>query len=689
MLISYNWQRELTGTKLDPQEVRERLTHVGLAVDAVEARDGDFVLDVEVPSNRGDCLSHLGIARELAVIEKCQVQSPKSKVENSRGKTADFASVEINDADLCARYAARVVRGVTIAPSPEWLVKRLEILGQRPINNVADITNYVLHECGQPLHAFDLAKLGQQRIVVRRAAKGETIKTLDGVERKLDSDMLVIADGTRPVAVAGVMGGEESEISEATQDVLIESAWFNPASVRRTSRLLGLHTEASHRFERHVDPATVVGAQDRCVALICEIAGGVATEDVLDVYPVPFTPRTVEIRPERVAAITGLQVPRAEIVRILTALGFETNEDGEGKLLFTIPSWRPDVVIEEDLVEEVARHTGYEQIKTELPPATQPGEYHSSERRKRALRKAMAGSGFNEAIGLSFVEWTDRFELIPKLEVNQGQPLPPVVLTNPIIEDASRMRQTLLPGLLSSIRHNLNHGNRDVRLFETGRVFGLATPGELPLEREAFALAATGGAIMADRAQAERDLDLFDLKGALESAFAAMNLPPADFEMDAIRHLRPGQSAFISIGGTRVGSIGRLAEPLAAVNKFRQPVFLAEIDLSSLLEIEELPVRYVPLPRFPSIVRDVSLLVDRKLTVAELLRAARDEQVEHFIDAHFVGAYEGQGIPDSQRSVTLRFEYRADDRTLRDEEVETIHSRLVENLKAKFKAAVR
>jgi phenylalanyl-tRNA synthetase beta chain len=669
--------------------VRERLTHVGLAVDAVEAHDDDFVLDVEVPSNRGDCLSHIGIARELAVIEKSKVQSPKSKVQNSSGRTLDFVSVEIKDKDLCPRYAARVVRGVTIAPSPEWLVKRLETLGQRPINNVADITNYVLHELGQPLHAFDLAKLGQQRIVVRRAAKDETIKTLDGVERKLDSDMLVIADATRPMAVAGVMGGEESEISAATEDVLIESAWFNPASIRRTARLLGLHTEASHRFERHVDPGAVVSAQDRCVALICEIAGGVATEDVLDAYPAPFASRTVEIRPERVAAITGLQVSPAEMVRILTALGFEPGEGGEGKLLFTIPSWRQDVVIEEDLVEEIARHTGYEQIKTELPPASQPGEYHASERRKRALRKAVSARGFNEAIGLSFVEATEGFELIPKLHGNQGKPLPPVVLTNPIIEDASQMRQTLLPGLLNSIRHNLNHGNRDVRLFETGRVFGVATPGELPLEREAFALAATGGAIMADRAQAERELDLFDLKGALESAFAAMNLPPADFEMGAIRHLRPGQSASISVGGTRVGSIGRLSEPLAGAYKFRQPVFLAEVDLSSLLEIEELPVRYVPLPRFPSIVRDVSLLVDRKLTVGELLRAARDEQVEHFIGAHFVGTYEGQGIPDSQRSVTLRFEYRADDRTLRDEEVEEIHSRLVENLTAKFNATVR
>ncbi|MDX6306479.1 MAG: phenylalanyl-tRNA synthetase beta chain [Blastocatellia bacterium] len=689
MLISYNWQHELTGTKLDPQEVRERLTHVGLAVDAVEAHDGDFVLDVEVPSNRGDCLSHIGIARELAVIEKSKVQSPKSKVQNSSGRTLDFASVEIKDKDLCPRYAARVVRGVTIAPSPEWLVKRLETLGQRPINNVADITNYVLHEFGQPLHAFDLAKLGQQRIVVRRAAKDETIKTLDGVERKLDSDMLVIADATRPMAVAGVMGGEESEISAATEDVLIESAWFNPASIRRTARLLGLHTEASHRFERHVDPGAVVSAQDRCVALICEIAGGVATEDVLDAYPAPFASRTVEIRPERVAAITGLQVATAEMVRILTALGFEPGEGGEGKLLFTIPSWRQDVVIEEDLVEEIARHTGYEQIKTELPPASQPGEYHASERRKRALRKAVSARGFNEAIGLSFVEATEGFELIPKLHGNQGKPLPPVVLTNPIIEDASQMRQTLLPGLLSSIRHNLNHGNRDVRLFETGRVFGVATAGELPLEREAFALAATGGAIRADSAQAERELDLFDLKGALESAFAAMNLPPADFEMGAIRHLRPGQSASISVGGTRVGSIGRLSESLAGAYKFRQPVFLAEVDLSSLLEIEELPVRYVPLPRFPSIVRDVSLLIDRKLTVGELLRAARDERVDHFIGANFVGTYEGQGIPDRQRSVTMRFEYRADDRTLRDEEVEEIHSRLVENLTAKFNATVR
>src|SRR5438067_1826326 len=313
MLISYNWLRELTGTKLNPQELRERLTNVGLAVDAVEERDADYVLDVEVPSNRGDCLSHVGIARELAVIENAGVQSPKSQIENAKGKTSDFASVEIRDPDLCPRYAARIVRNVKIAPSPEWLRKRLEVLGQRPINNVADITNYVLHELGQPLHAFDLAKLTENRIVVRRAEKDETITTLDGVERSLDKEMLVIADAKRPVAVAGVMGGEDSEISNTTTDVLIESAYFDPASVRRTAKLLGLHTEASHRFERGTDPEGVLQAHERCVALICEIAGGVATEDALDVYPQPLVPKSVALRPARIEVVTSLRVDDVEV----------------------------------------------------------------------------------------------------------------------------------------------------------------------------------------------------------------------------------------------------------------------------------------------------------------------------------------------------------------------------------------
>jgi phenylalanyl-tRNA synthetase beta chain len=467
MFISYNWLRELTGTRLSPEEIRDRLTNVGLAVDAVEARGDDSVIDVEVPSNRGDCLSHVGIARELAVIEKSKVESPKSKVEKTAGKTGEFASVEILDPDLCPRYSARIVRGVKIAPSPEWLVKKLEAIGQRPINNVADVTNYVLHEVGQPLHAFDLAKLAEKSIVVRRATGGEMLKTLDGVERKLDSEMLVIADAGRAVAVGGVMGGEDSEISNSTTEVLIESAYFNASSVRRTAKLLGLHTEASHRFERGTNPEGVLDALNRCVSLICELAGGIATEDAIDVYPNPVMTRSVNLRPHRVEAITSLRVEENEARRILTALGFNLLGEQNAALTFEVPSWRHDISIEEDLVEEVARHTGYDRIKTALPPASFAGEYHSSEKRKRALRLALKAFGFNEAISLSFIELTNDFELIPEFANQSDQ----VTLTNPIIEEASRMRQTLLPGLLHAVRHNLNHGMRDVCLFETGRVF--------------------------------------------------------------------------------------------------------------------------------------------------------------------------------------------------------------------------
>ncbi len=685
MFISYNWLRELTGTRLSPEEIRDRLTSVGLAVDAVEARADDFVIDVEVPSNRGDCLSHIGIARELAVSENTQVAKTKSQIQNPSGETSALSSVEIRDADLCPRYAARIVRGVKIAPSPEWLVKKLEAIGQRPINNVADITNYVLHEMGQPLHAFDLAKLTDAAIVVRRAAPGEKITTLDGVERELDKEMLVIADARKPVAVAGVMGGEESEISNSTVDVLIESAYFSPGSVRRTARKLGLQTEASHRFERNIDPEGVLAAQERCVALICEIAGGVATADALDVYPNRFDTRSVGLRPAQVEAITSLKVDEAEMKRILAGLGFDQTADEAPAPTYRIPSWRHDVSIEADLVEEIARHTGFDNIKLALPPARSAGEYHPAETRKRKLRRALAALGYDEAISFSFIEATSEVEAIPAFRDHRDA----ITLTNPIIEEASSMRQTLLPGLLTAIRHNLNQGLRDVCLFETGRAFAASPDGALPQEREVLALVATGGMREADRAEPARPLDFFDVKGALEAAIDAMNLPPLSFAAAEVQHLRAGQSANVSAQAIQVGTIGRLGEAISGSYKFRQPVYAAEVDLSALFEMAEQPVLYSRLLRFPAIVRDVSLLVDRRASVAEIMSAAEQQQANYFAGVSFVGTYEGEGIPDNKRSATLRFEYRADDRTLRDEEVDAVHWPVVEALKEKFGAEVR
>src|SRR5689334_12899785 len=342
MLISYDWLKEYIDTKLTPEELRDRLTNVGLAIDAVEQHNADAVLDVEVPSNRPDCLSYVGIAREVSVIERKPLHLPEIKSFKTEGRAGDLTAVEIKDPDLCPRYAAQLVRGVKIAPSPEWLVKRLETIGQRPINNVADITNYVLHELGQPLHAFDFHKLGGHRIVVRRASAGEKLKTLDGVERTLTNDMLVIADAEKPVALAGIMGGEDSEISSATTDVLIESAYFDPNSIRRTARGLGMDTEASRRFERGADRETAVRAQERCVELICELAGGVATEDAVDVYPERYEPRVVTLRPERVKQLTSLSVEREEMVRILEGLGFKSETFPLEKMSFQVPSWRID-----------------------------------------------------------------------------------------------------------------------------------------------------------------------------------------------------------------------------------------------------------------------------------------------------------------------------------------------------------
>jgi phenylalanyl-tRNA synthetase beta chain len=701
MDISYNWLRELTDVRLPPRELAERLTMAGLAVDAVKEHGDDFVLEFDLTSNRPDCLSHLGVAREAAALAGATVKLPDLTARGVAGKAEEFTAVEIEDPQLCPRYAARVVRGVKIAPSPGWLVERLQAIGQRPINNVADVTNFVMHEMGQPLHAFDLAKLAEFRIVVRRARAGEKLKTLDGVERELDERMLVIADAARAVAVAGVMGGEETEISDRTVDVLVESAYFDPQSVRRTSKLLGLQTEASYRFERGVDYEGVRRAQDRCVALICELAGGAATENAIDVYPERIAPPTVRLRPRRVRGLTGLDVPAEESRRILRSLGFEPDAGAEGdELSFGVPTWRTDVRIEEDLVEEVARVYGYEKIGEALPPSPVTGEYLAGDRRRRAARQVLSASGFDEAVSISFIEESSgvaesgesRFEPVPGLQQAEGGGAF-VTLSNPIIEGARLMRPSLLPGLLEATRHNFNHGTRDVRLFETGRVFAASdSAGEgseaRPNEVEAFALVITGEALEEGRA-AGRAVDYFDLKGALEAAADAMRVGELEFEPAPVRHLREGQSARVKLGGREVGNAGRLSEELAARHKFRQPVYVAEVSLTALLATGERPARYAPLPRFPGVARDASFVADRRAAFGEMRRAVLALGIGECRGVALVDVYEGANMPEGKRSLTLRVEYRADERTLRDEEVDAMHARVVAALEAEFGAQLR
>jgi phenylalanyl-tRNA synthetase beta chain len=455
--------------------------------------------------------------------------------------------------------------------------------------------------------------------------------------------------------------------------------------VRKTARQLGVDTEASRRFERGADPEGVLRAQQRCVELICSIAGGVTTEDAIDIYPQPFNERVVSLRPERVPGLTSISVAPAEIERILVGLGFEAADDGA--MSFKVPSWRVDVEQEEDLVEEVARHTGYDRIVSELPPSRVAGEYQPAEMKQRSLRRALNACGFDEAINFSFIQQETRFDLIPSLRgYENGQPQ----LTNPIIEDAAWMRSTLLPGLLSSLRHNLNHGIRDVRLFEIGRVFSLITGGELPQETLALALVATGGVLEEDKAQAEREFDFFDLKGALEAAVDWMNLSPLVFAQSSARHLRAGQTASIRLENDNdIGTIGRLAEDLVTSYKFRQPVYVLELDLDALINGPAKLIQYSPLPRYPSVTRDISLLLDREVALEEILAAVNNQSVPDCRSVRLVGTFEGGNIPSSKRSITLRLEYRSDERTLRDEEVEERHSLLTSSLLERFAAEQR
>lgn len=703
MNISYNWLKDLVEVDLSPRELATKLTNVGLAVEGVHEFETDFVFDIDLTSNRSDCLSHLGVSREVAAIQNSKLKIKNSEGEDQRPKTENQNLVTIQDSDLCNRFTARIIRNVKIAQSPDWLVKRLEAVGERSINNVADITNFVMHELGQPMHSFDLNKLKENRIVVRRARNDETIKTLDEIERKLDETMLAICDAENPVAIAGIMGGFDSAISDETTDVLLEVAYFKRESIRQTSRRLNLTTEASYRFERGVDIENLIRASNRATELICEFAGGTA-EDFVDVYPVKFQPNEIESNDIQfvVKRLTGLDVQEREIIRILNALGFEVKEkfktQNSKSKIFAVPSWRHDISIEEDLVEEVARIAGYDKIAEEIPAAQTAGAYQPNEPRKKELRKTLAAFGFDEAISYSFIDTRsdEKFDLINGL-IDENLDEKFVSLKDSIIEGATRMRPTLLSGLLDAVRTNFNHGRRDVKLFEIGKVFSNAKrkmqnakfEEDLPTERELFAIVLTGNEMLEGKAMPVRELDFFDAKGALEAAAAALNLPALEFAAKDSKHLRRGQSAEISSDGKSVGAIGKLSDEIAASYKFRQPVFVAEIDLQKILQAKQRDILYKPLPVFPAIERDVSLLVNRSNGFDEIKKAVESEGFELLRRVEFVDVYEGRGVGEDERSLTIRLEYRNDERTLTDEEVDAVHSQILKSLETKLNARQR
>ncbi|HQZ83173.1 MAG TPA: phenylalanine--tRNA ligase subunit beta [Pyrinomonadaceae bacterium] len=680
MNISYNWLKDLIDLDLTAEETAAALTRVGLAVEGLERHGSDTIFDVDITSNRPDCLSHLGVARELAAATGKSLHVFEPEPEIPMPPVLAHDTVRIDDPTRCYRFTARIIRGVKVGPSPDWLVERLEALGERSINNVADVTNYVMLELGQPMHSFDFDKLAGDRIIVRRAKSGETMVTLDDIERKFDESMLVVCDAEKPVAIGGVMGGRDTGISDSTVNVLLEVAYFRPDSVRTLARQLGMASEASYRFERGVDIDNIVRASQRAANLIVELAGGQPGE-FIDIFPTPIHRSEIECADISAATIrlTGLEVADSDAVATLDMLGIQSKEEN-GTRVYSAPPWRYDITLEEDLVEEVARLAGYENIKEELPPARSAGEFQTGEPRKAAIRTYLRDLGYSEAISYSFIDtaWDDAFEPVPALKLEAAAE--PVTLRHSVIENAVRMRQTALPGLLDAIRLNNNHQIRDVKLFEIGKGFVTQKPGDLPTERELIAFAASGGEVFADRVDPERQLDFFDIKGAVEAAFEAAGVANAEFKAVDVKHLRAGQSASITLDGATVGSVGRLSEEIAQRYKFRQSVYVGELDLTSALAAKRTTSNYTPIAKFPSVRRDVTFEVGRTLSVADILRVGRSAREDLIKSVGLVSVFEGGTLPTGRRAVSIRVEYRSDAKTLAEEEVEYAHSRFLARL---------
>ena len=689
MKISLNWLQTLVDIDilgLEAERLARALTMVGLAVDLVEPVGDDFVFDVDVTTNRPDCLNHLGIARELAAQYRLKLRLPDfSSPRTHAAEAAGFpVAIGIEDPDLCPRYSGRVLTRVKIGESPEWLRKRLESVGQRPISNVVDITNYVLFELGQPLHAFDYSKLDGQRIVVRRARAGEWIRTLDGVGRELADSMLMICDASRPVAVAGVMGGEDSEIGEGSTSILLESAYFDPASIRRTSKALGLSTEASYRFERGADPEMPIRALNLACRLIEECCGARCVSGVIDVNPLPYQAREMKVRHKRIFQVLGVEVDRDDAAEILKGLEFRPEGDGDEAFRVWVPSFRRDIGVEEDLVEEVARHIGYERIPSSYPPPMQAGKPLVTDDHDHLLADTLVSFGFYQASNYAFSN--------PPREANFLGSEPDLVsLANPLTDLDTHLRSTLLPGLMESVRRNLNFGSRNIRLFEMGAVYRPDRErGAGVIETPMLALAALGEFQDPHWSQPSTKLGFSHVKGMVEGVLNRFDCRVEWIQVEDVPFLHPGAAARLQPSeGEVLGLMGELHPRLREELKLPGRAFYCELFLEPLYRKPLLPPRFESLGRFQPVDRDLSFLLDKAVPfnkIESLVQALHIPELKAF---RLIDLYHGSGLPQGRVSLTVRLTFEAPGRTLTQAEIAERCDLAVAGLRESFAIEMR
>jgi len=693
MKIVYNWLKDFVEVKATPDELASRLALSGTNIGGIEKGAHGAVIDAEVSSNRPDCLGHYGIAREVAAIYKLPLKpvTPKPQ-ENPAAKASDAAHVEIQSPELCGRFTARVIRGAKIQPSPQWLKDRLEASGVASINNIVDATNYVMLELGHALHAFDYEKVRDHRIVVRRAKPGEKLRTLDGIERTLDPGICMICDGdgSRAVGIGGIMGGAETEISFSTKNVLLECAWFDPIAIRRAARILKLHTEASTRFGRGADPEMAELASRRCAELILQLAGGELLSGVVDAYPGKRASKKILLTRAELLRVMGADVPDKEIESSLSALGFapvrvDQNRGAEGSLLAAWecaqPSWRAEVEREIDLIEEVARIYGLDKFPARLPAARQGAARLPHYEAEARLRERLIGLGYREILTIPHVA-EDRDALFRPPDVH------PARLVNPLSEEANVLKSTGIVTMTAALEWNLNRGQRDLRLFEIGRHYRLR--GSESVETPILTIGATGQAREKGLYDTARDYSFADLKGdvdalgALAGGFTWNESGPV--------WLHPARRGRVALQNGAIGEAGELTRRVAEQLKLRQEIFLAELQLAPLysaIRAAKDSRKYEPVPRFPAVERDFSLLLTDGTHFSDVVAAIRSLNIRELASIEAIDLYRGKNVPTGQYSLLVRVTLQSRETTLTEAELTDFSARIIAVLEKQLGASLR
>jgi phenylalanyl-tRNA synthetase beta chain len=674
MKISIDWLKDFIDVELSTSRLIDTLNSIGMLIDSWEEQKGDIILELETYSNRPDTLGHIGVARELTVALDLPLKEqewPLTEVDENSSENID---IEIFDDDLCPRYCGIVVKDVNVGPSPEWLAKKIEAMDLSHINNVVDVSNYILFATAQPIHMFDISKLSGRKIIVRKAKKGEAFRSLEGEDIKLSPDMLVIADEQKPVALAGVIGGENSAVTEKTRDILIESAHFNPVSVRKTGKKTGIQTDASYRFERGSDISFPPKAALMAASLLTQF-GGKATKGIVDVYPKPRKNKTVMLRQRRVSEILGVDIRSDFIVETLSKLEFILEKKQQGVWQVQVPFFRIDIEREADLVEEIARFYGYENIPSVFPPLTAMEPPPDPKKRQiQKCRQALFHYGFDEVVNYSFAD--------PENEEKLQSGRKAIAIRNPISTKASLLKTTLLEGLLENIAWNQNRGADGIHIFEVGKIYFWED--DACSEQMSLGMATAGYLGMNSWQEPPIQTNFFHLKGVCEAILSLLRYESVVFLAGKHPSLEKESALSILLKGKKIGCIGAVRRDICSSFSIREPVWVAELDLNGIFQKQPRPFEYIPVIKYPKVVRDISFIADRKISYQEIKQTLEELSIPNLERFELYDRFTGVSIPKEKVSLSFRFLYHHPQRTLLAEEVDGFQEKIIKTLSSKF-----